>query len=210
MFHQKEGRPSNGQVALDVIRARGWAVHKTTVDTFRLVGAQSRRRVYFFCLHIKRYLEAMNIQYDDEGAARYHCEALTQKACYRLEEIQSMELPVMHLDQFLFDEGDERLNLVKDKIINKNAASSAQPETAENPAKRGRTGVGWKKLHEQAYSKELKQPYTDPATRDHAYRSNQNYMAIPPREQDIILFWDKVTPIDVLSEREEEICPSLC
>ena len=72
MFHQKEGRPSNGQVALDVIRARGWAVHKTTVDTFRLVGAQSRRRVYFFCLHIKRYLEAMNIQYDDEGAARYH------------------------------------------------------------------------------------------------------------------------------------------
>ena len=176
----------------------GFACTCTIVDPKRLVGVTSRPRVKFLAVHVNRYCDRMGIN-DDELGKLAHVNEMLDTWRHIIDGFMSCTShPALNLDQFLFEEGHDQLTKYEELLVAK--------ESDPTPSKRGRPGSGWTAKHRTRYEKD-NLVWPNPMDRLGNYADNAFIKSYPAREIDIVLYWDKVRPVE---EREEELCLSLC
>ena len=200
-----ESTGGNLATVLSSLRDIGYMVACVKVDPLKLVGCQSRRRILFYGIHINRYMFERGLGHVPDKEE--YVFDITEKWAAKVYEIMENPPDILHFHQFLLDEDHPLVKEMQSKwseLAFGNATVS----------KRGRKTEDWKRAHTAAYLKDAHVTWTEPHTRNDNYSTNAAMMSVVPREQDIVLFWDLVQPMEPNENEgdlsnEAEICTSL-
>eukprot|EP00929_Paragymnodinium_shiwhaense_P041673 TRINITY_DN21630_c0_g2_i1.p1 TRINITY_DN21630_c0_g2~~TRINITY_DN21630_c0_g2_i1.p1 ORF type:complete len:649 (+),score=146.65 TRINITY_DN21630_c0_g2_i1:70-2016(+) len=198
----------NVEHALQVLREKGYEA-TVRVACPRNVGIPcARRRVYFFAIHVKQYLDSVQLghAFNNEAEARVYVSdlACTWGASFaHFAEPpfnKPVEWPQVPLAAFLADDGSDYVACLREEAQEKD-------KTIGNKSQRGE---GWKKQHQKKYEKAGVQ-YMDVNNRGDQYSDNDFYKSATERERCSILYWDTtVTPPTPGNEQNVDTSQSLC
>ena len=178
---------SNAMEAIHILEEKGFQSAFAVVDALTLGIPQSRKRIFFLGIHVRKYAKMLGLPFDNELTNRVNAMITQWRSTIDAVMADAESWPRVSLDLFLLPDSHPVLA---------SAASSLREKVASTDTrnKGGRPGATWKK-HHTAIFKKHNLTWSPVSSRNDGYRSNDFFNALPEREQDSILLHDITDPV---------------